>query len=138
MIKYYRTDDGVIYEIDDIEDGCWIKMDKPTYEECTHIANKLDIDIGDIRAALDDEESLALSEELAETYGTGDVEELTARYGEAAVNESIGLLRVEDFIIENAQVNELVSNGSLVGQSGDGGAAAQTETEETAEEAQEE
>lgn len=88
--------------------------------------------------ALDDEESLALSEELAETYGTGDVEELTARYGEAAVNESIGLLRVEDFIIENAQVNELVSNGSLVGQSGDGGAAAQTETEETAEEAQEE
>jgi len=61
MIKYYKTDDGIIHEIDGIEDGCWIKLDKPTYEESCIIANKLDVDLADVRAALDDEESARIS-----------------------------------------------------------------------------
>lgn len=31
------------------------------------------------------------------------------KYGQAAVDESIGLLRVEDFILDNATVEEKVS-----------------------------
>jgi len=61
MIKFYKTDDGIIREIEEIEAGCWIKMDKPTYEETCNIANKMNIDLGDIRAALDDEESARIS-----------------------------------------------------------------------------
>ena len=61
MIKFYKTDDGIIREIEDIEAGCWIKMDKPTYDETSSIANRMNIDLGDIRAALDDEESARIS-----------------------------------------------------------------------------
>ena len=61
MFNIYRTDDRIIREIDDIESGCWIKLTDPTLEECGDISEKFDIDIADIRAALDDEESSRMS-----------------------------------------------------------------------------
>lgn len=91
---------------------------------------------------LDDEESLAIQEQLITDYNTKDLAGLVEAYGQAVVNESIGLIRVENFIVDNAQINQLVSNGGLVGQSGDGNSedalqetedAAAEETEESAE-----
>ena len=61
MVNIYRTDDRIIREIEDIEAGCWIKLTDPTLEECGDISEKFDIDIADIRAALDDEESSRMS-----------------------------------------------------------------------------
>lgn len=61
MINIYRTDDRIIREIEDIEEGSWIKLTDPTLEECGEISEKFDIDIADIRAALDDEESSRMS-----------------------------------------------------------------------------
>ena len=61
MFNIYRTDDRIIREIDGIEPGCWIKLTDPTLEECGDISEKFDIDIADIRAALDDEESSRMS-----------------------------------------------------------------------------
>ena len=61
MINIYRTDDRIIREIEKIESGCWIKLTDPTLEECGDISEKFDIDIADIRAALDDEESSRMS-----------------------------------------------------------------------------
>lgn len=57
MIKYYKTDDNVIRELPQMEDGVWIQMTRPTMEESREIAEKFDIDLTDLRAALDDEES---------------------------------------------------------------------------------
>ncbi|MDC7291617.1 trigger factor [Blautia schinkii] len=72
---------------------------------------------------LEDEESLKLQDLLIKNYNAKDLADLIDQYGQVAVDEAIGLMRVENFIVENATVDEKVSNGDLVGQSGDGGDA---------------
>ncbi|MBQ1721331.1 MAG: magnesium transporter CorA family protein [Lachnospiraceae bacterium] len=61
MLNYYKTDDRIIREIEQYEPGCWIKLTSPTLEECTEISERFDMDIADVRAALDDEESSRMS-----------------------------------------------------------------------------
>ena len=61
MLNYYKTDDRIIREIEGFEPGCWIKLTSPTLEECTEISERFDMDIADVRAALDDEESSRMS-----------------------------------------------------------------------------
>lgn len=51
----------------------------------------------------DDAESLAIQNDLVEQYASGDLATLIDTYGQAAVDESIGLIRVQDFIIANAK-----------------------------------
>ncbi len=57
MLAIYRTDDCVIHELDELQEGAWINLINPTMEESQEIAETFDIDMSDIRAALDDEES---------------------------------------------------------------------------------
>ena len=55
---------------------------------------------------LEDDESLAIQNELVEKYASGDLAALIDTYGQAAVDETIGLIRVEDFIIANSKEPE--------------------------------
>lgn len=64
--------------------------------------------------SLDDKESLQLQEKLVGQMGAGDIAELVGTYGQTYVDESIGLLRVEDFIIKNASVSDKVVNGDVI------------------------
>lgn len=57
MISKYITDDGILHEIEDYQDGMWISLTAPTQEESMEISSHFDIDLPDIRAALDEEES---------------------------------------------------------------------------------
>lgn len=66
MVKIYRTDDRMIHEKDNIDDGVWIHMVDPTAEESQQVADVLDVDVADIRAALDEEESSRI--ELEDGY----------------------------------------------------------------------
>ncbi len=66
MVKIYRTDDRMIHEKDNINDGVWIHMVDPTAEESQQVADVLDVDVADIRAALDEEESSRI--ELEDGY----------------------------------------------------------------------
>lgn len=63
MKTIYRTDDRLLRELETEENGCWIKLTTPTLEECASVSEKYEIDIADIRAALDDEESSRISME---------------------------------------------------------------------------
>lgn len=72
--------------------------------------------------SLDDKESLQLQDELVEQMGAGDIAELVGTYGQDYVDESIGLLRVEDFIVKNASVSEKVSNGGVIADDADAAA----------------
>lgn len=56
MINYYRSVEGKITEIDNIEAGCWISLTDPTETEISDIEEDLQIDRDYIRAALDEEE----------------------------------------------------------------------------------
>ena len=57
MITLYRTDDRILSEIQEYGPGAWIVMTKPTIDESKSIAERFEIDLADVRAALDDEES---------------------------------------------------------------------------------
>lgn len=84
---------------------------------------------------LEDEKSLSIQDELIKAYNVKDLAALVDKYGQAAVDESIGLLRVEDFILDNATVEEKVTAGDTEGVNGDdpsedGSSAAGTVDEE--------
>ena len=68
---------------------------------------------------LEDEKSLGIQNELIKSYNVKDIAALVDKYGQAAGDESIGLLRVEDFIIDNATVEEKVTAGDTQGVDGD-------------------
>ena len=66
MVKYYRTDDRKIHEERTIQDGVWVQMVNPSVAEGQMVADMLGIDIEDLLAALDEEESSRI--ELEEGY----------------------------------------------------------------------
>ncbi|MDD2980636.1 MAG: magnesium transporter CorA family protein [Hespellia sp.] len=66
MIQIYKTDNGILSKIKAPEEGSWINMIAPSLEESEYIADRYEIDIDDVRAALDDEESSRL--ELEDGY----------------------------------------------------------------------
>lgn len=68
---------------------------------------------------LEDEKSLSIQDELIKAYNVKDLAALVDKYGQAAVDESIGLFRVEDFILDNATVEEKVTAGDTEGVNGD-------------------
>ena len=68
---------------------------------------------------LEDEKSLSIQDELIKSYNVKDLAALVDKYGQASVDESIGLLRVEDFILDNATVEEKVTAGDTEGVNGD-------------------
>ncbi len=61
MLTIYKTDDRIIRQIDSFEPGCWMKLTTPSLEECESVSEQFEIDIADVRAALDDEESSRIS-----------------------------------------------------------------------------
>ena len=82
---------------------------------------------------LEDKKSLSIQDELIKAYSVKDLAALVDKYGQAAVDESIGLLRVEDFILDNATVEEKVSDTQGVNgddPSSDGSSAEGTVDEE--------
>ena len=66
MLRYFKTDDQIIHEEEKLCDGCWARMISPTQEECEYIAEQLMVDIEDVQAALDPEESSRI--ELQDGY----------------------------------------------------------------------
>ena len=57
MIKYFMTDNQVIHEEERLQGGVWVQMISPSQQECESLAETLNVDIDDIKAALDEEES---------------------------------------------------------------------------------
>ena len=72
--------------------------------------------------SLDDKESLQLQDKLVEQMGVSSIAELVGTYGQDYVDESVGLLRVEEFIIKNASVSEKVANGDVLADDADAAA----------------
>lgn len=102
--------------MDDFEDQC------RQYAESKVKQNLIIQGIMDAEGmSLSDEESLKIQDQLIADYNAADLAEMVDRYGQALVDEAIGLLRVENFIVENANITEKVSNGDVVAESGDGG-----------------
>ena len=78
--------------------------------------------------ALDDEECLAIQDQILQQSGAGDMAVLIDTYGQAAVDETIGLLRIEDFLVANANVEQTEAATEAEATGAD---AANTETTDT-------
>lgn len=78
--------------------------------------------------SLNDEECLAIQDELVKNSGSKDLAEMIDKYGQEGVDEAIGLLRVEDFILKNAKINEKASGGDTTGENAE--AVTSEETQE--------
>ena len=57
MRTIYKTDNGILSQKEAFEPDVWINLISPNMEEMTEVADYYDIDIADVRAALDEEES---------------------------------------------------------------------------------
>ena len=67
MMTVYKTDNRVLHEVEEMDPGVWIMMTNPTMEESQEVAEKYDIDMVDVRAALDEEESSRIESEDDQT-----------------------------------------------------------------------
>ena len=100
MITLYRTDDRILSEIQEYGPGAWIVMTKPTIDESKSIAERFGIDLADVRAALDDEESSRVQVEDNYTLIIVDIPSIEIRNErEAYTTIPLGIILVADCII---------------------------------------
>ena len=67
MIKFYKTVNNVITEIEKAENGCWISVVAPSDEEIRDIIENFGLDAGFVRSSLDEEESSRIESEDDQT-----------------------------------------------------------------------
>ena len=100
MIAMYNTDDRIIREIESYEPGAWINLTAPTLEECADISEQFGMDIADVRAALDDEESSRISIEDTYTLVLVDIPSAEVRNNRHSYTTiPLGILMTEEVVI---------------------------------------
>ncbi len=67
MLQFFKTINSKITEINDIEDGCWIKATNPNEAEISKIQNLINVERDFIRSALDEEETSRIEVEDDQT-----------------------------------------------------------------------
>lgn len=100
MIKYFKTDNQIIHEEERLEDGVWVQMITPTGEECEEIAQVLNVDIDDIKAALDEEESSRIELQDGYTLILVDIPTTEIRHKKQSYTTiPLGIILTQDVIV---------------------------------------
>ena len=100
MVKYWKTDDRLIHEEVWVNNGVWIQMTNPTVAEGQEIAEKLNVDIEDVLAALDEEESSRIELEDGYTLILVDIPAIEIRHGkESYTTIPLGIILTRDVIV---------------------------------------
>ena len=111
MLNIYKTEDGVISELEEFEPGIWIKLTAPTKEEGQRVSQAFDIDFDDIRAALDEEESSRISLEDGYTLILVDIPTPEIRHEKTAYTTvPLGILLTQDVVITVCNENTPILN----------------------------
>lgn len=100
MVNIYKTENGSLKTLKTSEEGVWLQMTSPTLDECKKVAEEFEIDILDLRTALDDEESARVSVEDGYTLILVDIPSRETRHGrDAYTTIPLGILLTEQAII---------------------------------------
>ena len=117
MLTYYKTVDGQIRSIPQLESGCWVNLVEPTEKELTQLSELLPIDTGFLRAALDEEETSRIEMEDDQTLIIID---LPITQKEVRVTYStipVGIIIIEDYLItvclKETPILKEISEGAL-------------------------
>ena len=100
MMSLYKTENGIISELNNYETDIWIKMTSPSNEEADFISQKYGIELDHVKAALDNDESARIEIEDNYTLILVDIP-VTERRGEHNEYTTIplGIILCEDAII---------------------------------------
>ncbi|MGN0437200.1 MAG: magnesium transporter CorA family protein [Lachnospiraceae bacterium] len=100
MIKIYRTENGKIGEEHAFDPGSWIQLTDPSSDEIELISKRFDIDIADVRAAMDADESSRVEIEDNYTLILIDIPVVEIRNEQKAYTAiPLGILLLDDFLI---------------------------------------
>ena len=100
MRTIYKTDNGILSQKEAFEPDVWINLISPNMDELTEVADYYDIDIADVRAALDEEESSRVQMEDGYTLILVDIPFEEIRNEQRAYTTiPLGILLVQSAII---------------------------------------
>lgn len=100
MIKYWKTDDRRIHEEDSVDNGIWVQMVNPSVAEGQTIAEQLNVDIEDVLAALDEEESSRIEMQDGYTLILVDIPTIEIRHEkESYTTIPLGIILTQEEIV---------------------------------------
>lgn len=96
----YKTDNGVLLKLKDFEPDVWVNLITPDMDEIVSTAKQYGIDVNDMKAALDDEESSRVQLEDGYTLILVDIPSAEVRNNQNAYTTiPLGILLVRNAII---------------------------------------
>lgn len=99
MVTYYMTDNRKLHEETTVRDGVWIHMVNPDAGEGQMVADLLDVDVEDVLAALDEEESSRIELEDGYTLIVVDIPSIEIRHEkESYTTVPLGIILTADTI----------------------------------------
>lgn len=111
MKTIYKTDNGILSVKEEFEPDIWVNMISPNMDELTEVAEYYDIDIADLRAALDEEESSRVQMEDGYTLILVDIPFEEMRNEQRAYTTiPLGILLVEGAIITVCSDDTVILN----------------------------
>lgn len=111
MKTIYKTDNGVLSQMFLYEPDVWVHLISPTMDELMDVAGHYDIDISDLRAALDEEESSRVQMEDGYTLILVDIPCEEMRNEQRAYTTiPLGILLVSDAIITVCSEDTVILN----------------------------
>ncbi|MBP3621683.1 MAG: magnesium transporter CorA family protein [Lachnospiraceae bacterium] len=118
MISRYITEKGKLMEINEYKPGMWINLTAPSQDESLEIAKQYDIDLTDVRAALDDEEASRVDVNDGYVMVIFDIPTVEIRHNQQAYTTiPLGVIWTEEAIITICSVETPVLkyflNGNL-------------------------
>lgn len=100
MLNIYRTDESVLHKMKDFEGGTWIQLISPTSKEINKVAESFSVEVNDITAALDEEESSRISLEDGYTLILVDIPSPEVRHEKTMYTTiPLGIILTQDVII---------------------------------------
>lgn len=100
MVKYFKTDNQIIHEEERLEDGVWVQMIQPTNREAEAVAEALNVDIDDVKAALDLEERSRIELEEGYTLILVDIPTTELRHEKQSYTTiPLGIILTQDVIV---------------------------------------
>jgi magnesium transporter len=100
MVRYFKTDDRQIHEEESIQTGVWVQMINPSVAEGQMVADALNVDIEDVLAALDEEESSRIELQDGYTLILVDIPTIEIRHEkESYTTIPLGIILTSDEIV---------------------------------------
>lgn len=97
MVEIFKTVEDSLTTSNEITEGCWVSMTKPTNQELERVSRETGIDIADLKAPLDDEERSRIEVEDEYTMVLVDIPSLDEK--ERYVTIPLGIFMTKELVV---------------------------------------